>query len=574
MQKKFYTYLCAGLLALMAIPYVQAYKNPCSSTSSEKLDRVLQSMQTVVEKQVVRKKRHSLAPKHNYNPLTPFYQGVGNACCDFASIENEVTAGAFAGHEAVHKNFQTLCDTITKIDSVLHKPENLRPRHIRWFQDAVRQFAKAASAIEKKVRNQEDLQLIHRIQDFTRIMNRDVFPHCARYVGTGFEHLRDFLIHRPAEFLKRNWWWTIPVAVAGTKITWDTITFAENQKQDPKDWNLKTNDQPNSSCYTKLLSLLAGGFFAAKFKDGYTKMDGHTFVGAPIGTEYPAEQLQAEYKQYRRELERDENGLVIGDPRQVAIEPFQFDRHYNQRIITQLPAVTQSGCDCGLHSLYNAVCLATGRYADLVNRQKFEQHLRAWKNHVYQAEAAQKGVRPTSISRFLGTSELETLIQNFPFFARIRRNQRQRLENQLFGGAAVYNYLQNNVSVIFDLNGLEGIFRNRNQNDLAPILGAAAGGHNHTLWNIDRFRNHNAHRQVIIVNDGHMVNGFARGSHWFAIVIEYDQATNTDHIIITESMSEDYRKQEIIKRVYRLFRTDRLNDLNAITFLMAQPVNG
>jgi len=576
MQKKIYVYLYTGLLAIMIIPCVHANQTCYVRCNSNRFEQILHTIKNAVEEQVLIKN------KYNYNPLDFFYKGIESACNDFSIIENEFISGAFVGHNTIHENFKKLCTTITKIDSILYKPLNLRPRHIRWLKDNILQFARTAAAIEKKVTNQADFKLIYIIQDFAKTINFSIFPYCLRYIGSSFEHLRDLSIHRPFEFLKKNWWWTIPTAAVATKVAWNALNFPENQKQDPKDWTMQTNDQPHDSWYKKIISLVAAVVFASQLKDGYIKMDGHTYVGKPLGLEEHEETHNAEYKQYKTELVRGEDETVIGDPKQVGIDPFRFERHYNKRIITQLPVLSQSGADCGFHSLYNAVCLKIKRYKDLVNRQKFEEMRRAWKTYLFRNEANKKNIEPNTISRFLTADELESLIQNrdFQFFAHIRRNQRQQLNNQ--DGQAVYNFLQDNVSIIFDLNGLEAIFRNRdgldenllnnNTNELIGILGAAAGGHNHTLWNINRFRNYNANRQVIIVNEGYIQNGYSNGAHWFAMVIEYDPTANTDHLLITESMSNDYRRNNIIKRVYQLFRTDRSNNLNRIIDLMPQPV--
>lgn len=525
--------LCFGISIMMGSI---AMGTLVANTVSHRFERVLHTFQEMVEQKVLKKNYH-----YAYNPLTLFYRGVSIACNDFAAIEQDFLAGTFADHKNINTKFEALCRTIVDIDKMLYKPSNLRPRHIRWLNDASSQLGKAARTLPSKT-----------IQNFAMTMNRDVLPHCARYIGTGFEHMRDFLVHRPWEFFKRNWWWTIPTTAAGAKIAWDALNFPEDQRQNPTDWNTRANNQPDSSWYKKLVSLIAGGMFASKLAKGYTKMDGHTYVGHPIGLEQPAGAQEAQYKQYEQRIVRGDDGRVIGDPQQVEVDPYRFQRNYLRRVITQLPCLRQKGMNCGFHSLYNAVCIATRNYAGLVDPATFQGHLRAWQTFLNQDQA--RAARIRRASGFIGVDDMEEIIRNFDYFAPIRRNAPQRMD-QNNGGVPVLNHLQNNVSIIFDLNGLEAIFQ-RPQDNAAVLL---AGNHNHVLSNIDRFRNHNAHQQTIIVNLGYIFNGYSRGAHWFVMEIEHDPASQTDFVLITESTAQDYRKREIIDRVYRLFRTDRAN---------------
>lgn len=516
-------------------------------TISEQFETVLEDLKTAVEKQALKKESGS------YNSLAMFYQSISTASNHFEKIEQSLSTGALANQKKIHANFENLCTTIVKIDKTPYKASNMRPRHIRWLANCISQLGKAATALRNKRLNQADLNLINTIINFAKTMVFYVLQPCSRYIGTGFEQAQDLLVHRPYEFLTRNWWWAIPATAAGAKLVWDASSFAKNQKQDPRDWDLNANVQPECSWYKRLVSVVAGSVLATKFSDGYIKMDGYIPVGFPVGLEKAAETHGAEYEQYEQQFERDSNGSVIGDPKQVKIASHNFQRNYLRRVITQIPALRQSGLDCGFHSLYNAVCLATENYAGLVNRTTFNERLLEWKTLLRQQNALAQARGATT---FIGVDQMETIIQGSEYFVPVRRNQQQLLNQD--GENPIYNYLNDNISIIFDLNGLEAIF-SRNPAENRDIL--LAGDNNHVLHNIRQFRQDPVRhgRQVIVVNDGYMRNGYAHGAHWFAMVIKHNSDNQTDSIQITDSIGSDYRKRSIINRVYRLFRTDRNN---------------
>jgi len=558
--------LLSFLISLVSITQAEDIFIPAPRTAHS-FKRVLQVIERSVVSQLMERKN---SPKKNFNPVEIFTEGVINASVEFETIEDEISMERLAEHSKIEASFKKLSDTIAALDKISFRPTRLKPRHIRNLTRDITALGKSAQVAEKNARSEAEFSLIRLIQTFSRTMHTQVLPLCHRYFGTGLEHMADFFVHRPWEFVKRNWWWTVPLAIAGGKVAWDTISYPENARVNPEEWVPRENGNPEMSWYKKIIGVLASGALISKFNDGYTKMNGHTYVGQPIGAELPARvNNNARYKRYEMRIKRKEDGTVDGDPEQVEVDPYQFTRTYKERVITQLPCLRQSGVDCGLHTLYNLTCLARGRHQDLVNRGFFRENMHAWKQHLFGPQLTRKlekrfckekakklGMEKAKReSAFLSVDQLESVIQQFDFFRPIRRNQRQQV-SQHGGNNAVYNYLQDNVSLVGNLAELEGIFRNNNRVELQNIV-LAQGSHNHAIRNIDRFRNHNAHRQIIIVNEGTEGRFATRGYHWFAMAIEHNPNTDTDHIIITESMNNDYRKRRIIERVYHLFRTDR-----------------
>lgn len=521
LQKGIYGVTLAGLLLF------SNGAQAVGSLYSEAFDRILISIQEAVEQKTLRR-------GSNYNPLASFYQGIGDAANDFALLEDEFQENAFENIPSMKEAFKKLCKTIATIDRSVKTSADIKPRHIRWIKDDLADLSKRAIATQKKVDNREDFNLIPVIR---RLNNNQAFSYSSTYVGSGLDKLGDVLIHRPWEFFKRNWWWNIPVLAGAAKVYWDAKNYPDNNKQDPENWNLETTGQPESNWYKKLLSLAALSFFGSRFHDGFIKMNNTMHLaGEPIGREAPAYRDEnVSYNQFRGEII-----LAGGEYREI-------NRDYNRRIITQLPCLRQEGLDCGYHALYNALCFATQDYAALVNRELFDETLMGWKD-ILQANEA----RWADIERHGGQIEQ----QDMGIIARlsgdcdaIRRQDWDEDQNP----APEVSPFDDDISVIADINGVEGIFQ-------TEILGGVINNEymHRLLRNIHRFRNgHN--RQVIMVNLGNLnARGHSNGVHWIAMVLEYNPATQTDHILIGESTGSDYRTRRIIKRVYQLFRTDPL----------------
>lgn len=78
--------------------------------------------------------------------------------------------------------------------------------------------------------------------------------------------------------------------------------------------------------------------------------------------------------------------------------------------ITQYPALKQTKCYCGFYALYFLLCLSTGNYHDLSNRQLYQEYVNRWKKCI-------KKRRPGSIDLTIGEGPNEDLNKDFTWLS-------------------------------------------------------------------------------------------------------------------------------------------------------------
>ena len=466
---------------------------------------------------------------------------------DFLFISQALDAGQLESAKKVEKSFKSLHKIVSKIKS----SKKLKPRHVRWLSKSIQNLENSLKTVDPKTLDIATTLLLTRIASFCQTMRDKVCWFLSEQIGTRFEKIRDFLVHRPFEFYKRNWWWTVPTTLATAKVSWDSYRYAGNNRIPVGQWNLRTQEGArNKAWYKVLLSTIAGSLFASKFKDGFVKSNG-VYVGEPVGAPHNYEQ-DVRWP-IRAEVSVIEGNARIGEPQPIETgRTRQILRDVNV-VVTSIPTLSQQGTDCGFHAIYNAVCFAQEDFDLMLNRNLFDQRLATWKNFLAQRHME---------TNFLHSQEMEAVINNFDFFQpTLRQEQNQnenvsiiegvwQLESALYGAQYdEYQIASNQVD-----NLIEDVERLRQEEDPEHLRFVERHNNNwgerpEILQNIRNFRA--GQSQIIILHTG--------AAHWLALRMERGDDGEPDHILVADSAwNVDRSHSNLIRRIYHLFRTDPL----------------
>jgi len=318
-----------------------------------------------------------VAEKNMSEPMQNILRySISAAQKDFLLIAQSLEAGQFESLDPKStKKILKAFEALHKIVSKIKNTKKLKPRHVRWFAGALQNLENSIKSIKTNSLTTEMLSGLTKIAFFCQTMRDKVCWFLAGQIGTRFEKIRDFLVHRPFEFYKRNWWWTVPTTLATAKVSWDSYWLADNSRVPVDRWNLRTQEGPPSPSWYKLfLTMVAGSLFASKFKDGFVKSGG-VYVGKPVGASKNRPEANVLISRVELERENDDSGQV----NQRRVREVRHLTVLGEYIVRQLPGLGQWWtCDCGYYALYNALCLKTDNLAGLVDREAFDIRLRRW----------------------------------------------------------------------------------------------------------------------------------------------------------------------------------------------------
>ena len=188
-----------------------------------------------------------VAEKNMSEPMQNMLRySISTAQKDFFLIAKALEQGQLESSKKVLKAFESLHKIVSKIKNT----KKLKPRHVRWLSGAIQNLENSLKSVKTDAISAETAALLVQIALFCQAMRDKVCWFLAEEIGTRFEKIRDFLMHRPLEFYKRNWWWTVPTTLATAKVSWDSYRYADNARVSVDRWNLRTQEEaPSPSWY-------------------------------------------------------------------------------------------------------------------------------------------------------------------------------------------------------------------------------------------------------------------------------------------------------------------------------------